>query len=72
MSPSMPHPCRLPWFKAMFNWAWCQDGRCEPDAYTQAVSILWNLMLCLTLFTLANLLKGIGAKLLSTHFYRVR
>lgn len=36
----------------------------------QAVKALWKVLLCLVLFTLANMLKAVSAKLLSTHFYR--
>jgi hypothetical protein len=34
------------------------------------VEAIWRIILCLMLFMLANLLKGIAAKLLSVHFYR--
>jgi hypothetical protein len=31
---------------------------------------VWKLLVCLTLWTLANFLKSFVTKLLSTHFYR--
>ncbi|KAG2492831.1 hypothetical protein HYH03_008986 [Edaphochlamys debaryana] len=65
----------LPWFQAMFRWSWCapkesQPKRCQEAAYIQATNIVWNALLCLMLFCLANLLKAVLAKLLTTHFYR--
>jgi hypothetical protein len=36
----------------------------------QATDIVWKLLVCITLFTLANFLKSFVTKLLSTHFYR--
>ena len=36
----------------------------------QATGVVWNLMVCLTLFSLANFLKAVLTKLLSSHFYR--
>ncbi|KXZ50164.1 hypothetical protein GPECTOR_17g800 [Gonium pectorale] len=66
---------QLPWFCTMFRWAWCTSTsrfpkRCQQPAYLQATSILWNCLLCVMLFCLANLLKAVLAKLLTTHFYR--
>ena len=59
LQPPSPHPhaarpCR--------RWAWCaptaaQPKRCETAAYLQATHIVWNVLLCLMLFCLANLLK---------------
>ncbi|GIM08846.1 hypothetical protein Vretimale_12810, partial [Volvox reticuliferus] len=65
----------LPWYQTVFRWAWCQSTsayprRCQQPAYVQATLIVWNLLLCLMLFCLANLLKAVLAKLLTTHFYR--
>lgn len=36
----------------------------------QATNVVWKLLVCLTLFTLANFLKSFLTKLMSTHFYR--
>ncbi len=36
----------------------------------QAVDAVWKVQICLVLWALANLAKGVLAKLLSTHFYR--
>lgn len=36
----------------------------------QATDIVWKLLVCITLWTLANFLKSFVTKLLSTHFYR--
>ncbi|EFJ41662.1 hypothetical protein VOLCADRAFT_98375 [Volvox carteri f. nagariensis] len=65
----------LPWYQTVFRWAWCHNTatfrrRCESPAYLQATSAVWNVLLCLMLFCLANLLKAVLAKLLTTHFYR--
>lgn len=32
--------------------------------------MVWKILVCLTLFSLANFLKSMTTKLLSTHFYR--
>jgi hypothetical protein len=36
----------------------------------QATGVVWKLMVCLTLFCLANFLRALATKLLSTTFYR--
>jgi hypothetical protein len=36
----------------------------------QATDVVWKLMVCLTLFALANFLKSVLTKLLSSHFYK--
>ncbi len=36
----------------------------------QASLVLWRLMLCFMIFSLANFAKSLVTKLLSTHFYR--
>lgn len=41
-----------------------------PSPCPQATDIVWKLLVCLTLFSLANFLKSFVTKLLSTHFYR--
>jgi hypothetical protein len=49
----------------------CEDeDRCAADSYQEAIDILWNIQICFVLFALANLIKSIVAKFLSTAFYR--
>jgi hypothetical protein len=42
----------------------------RPPPPPQATDIVWKLLVCIMLFTLANFLKSFVTKLLSTHFYR--
>ncbi|KAF6259738.1 Mechanosensitive ion channel-domain-containing protein [Scenedesmus sp. NREL 46B-D3] len=61
----------LPWFVVCFWTLWCDNGGCEQQGeYKRATDIVWKLLVCITLFTLANFLKSFVTKLLSTHFYR--
>ncbi|KAG2491012.1 hypothetical protein HYH03_010684 [Edaphochlamys debaryana] len=62
----------LIWFQATFRWLWCDKppGRCDVPSYVDAVSNTWNAILCIMIFTLANLLKTVIAKVSSMHFYR--
>jgi hypothetical protein len=36
----------------------------------KAAQVTWNCLLCLVLFSLANFLKSLTAKLISQHFYK--
>jgi hypothetical protein len=36
----------------------------------QATDVIWKVLVCLTLFSLANFLKSVLTKLLSSHFYK--
>lgn len=60
----------LPWFYVCFDVLLCSGSSCTGDAYSAAKNIMWNMSLCLTLFSLANFLKALLAKLLSTQFYK--
>eukprot|EP00877_Chromochloris_zofingiensis_P004797 jgi/Chrzof1/14318/UNPLg00590.t1 len=60
----------LAWFALIFNVFWCTSDRCTRDAsYVKAANITWNILLCIMLFALANFIKSLLAKLLSSHFY---
>ena len=55
----------------IFRVAWCRDkGACRGADYVAATEVVWKLMACLTLFALANFLKALATKLLSSAFYR--
>jgi hypothetical protein len=30
----------LPWYKAMFEWAWCGDSRCDSDTYMAVRNVI--------------------------------
>lgn len=59
----------LIWFNVVFNWAWCDGKRCDDPDYDKAKEVLWRLVLCLSLFSLANFIKCVVAKAMSSHFY---
>ena len=49
----------------------CEDeDRCNAESYQEAIEIMWKLQVCFVLCALANLLKAVAAKFLSTQFYR--
>eukprot|EP00775_Hariotina_reticulata_P008974 gene8974-9149_t len=62
----------LPWFVICFWTAWCDgDNDCRMQGpYKTATDVVYKLMVCLTLFSLANFLKALITKLLSSHFYK--
>ncbi|MEW5307834.1 MAG: hypothetical protein WDW36_010208 [Sanguina aurantia] len=60
----------LPWYQICFVWAWCGGDRCSSRTYATATDIIWKVLLCIMIWNLANLIKTVAAKLLSTHFYR--
>jgi hypothetical protein len=51
-----------------FNWVWCQE--CHEEGYSRALTIVWRLLICVTLFAAANFLKCALARMLSYSFYR--
>jgi hypothetical protein len=53
-----------------FTWVWCDAGVCDEPAYQEAMSIVWMLIICLTLFSVAGFIKCSLARLLSYQFYR--
>lgn len=61
----------LPWFQVMFRVVLCSRACTEPQ-YVSVTDVLWKLLVCLMLFTLANFLKAVITKLLSSHFYKAR
>ncbi|KAF6256732.1 hypothetical protein COO60DRAFT_1461548 [Scenedesmus sp. NREL 46B-D3] len=60
----------LLWFQVCFTWVWCDAGRCEQPAYQEAMTVVWKLLICLTLFSVAGFIKCSLARLLSYQFYR--
>ncbi|GLI59883.1 hypothetical protein VaNZ11_001803, partial [Volvox africanus] len=60
----------LLWFMACFVWLWCEKDRCSSSLYHDARDATWRVVLCIMLFTLANLIKVVTAKIFSMHFYR--
>lgn len=48
----------------------CTSHSIHTYTQPQATDVVWKLMVCLTLFTLANFLKSVLTKLLSSHFYK--
>lgn len=53
-----------------FTWVWCDAGRCDQPAYQEAMNVVWKLIICLTLFSVAGFIKCSLARLLSYQFYR--
>eukprot|EP00882_Tetradesmus_deserticola_P032506 GHRQ01036936.1.p1 GENE.GHRQ01036936.1~~GHRQ01036936.1.p1 ORF type:complete len:244 (-),score=25.16 GHRQ01036936.1:171-902(-) len=62
--------CCCCWSQVCFTWVWCDAGRCEQPAYKEAMSVVWKLLICLTLFSVAGFIKCSLARLLSYQFYR--
>ncbi|WIA11707.1 hypothetical protein OEZ85_011803 [Tetradesmus obliquus] len=60
----------LLWFQVCFTWVWCDAGRCDQPAYQEAMNVVWKLIICLTLFSVAGFIKCSLARLLSYQFYR--
>ncbi|GIL52978.1 hypothetical protein Vafri_8559, partial [Volvox africanus] len=60
----------LLWFMACFVWLWCEKDRCNSKLYHDAREVTWRVVLCIMLFTLANVIKVVTAKFFSMHFYR--
>jgi hypothetical protein len=61
----------LPWFVVCFWEAWCPESSCQANStYKTATDVMWKVLVCCCLFTLANFLKSILTKLLSGSFYR--
>lgn len=61
----------LAWFAICFRAAWCSADGCESTpAYKEVTDVLWKILICLMLFTLANFLKSALSKALSAQFYR--
>jgi hypothetical protein len=55
--------------QACFHWLWCQEV-CGEEAYQKTLQIFWRLLICVTLFAIANFLKCSMARVLSYSFYR--
>jgi hypothetical protein len=53
-----------------FTWVWCDAGVCDEAAYQEAMNVVWKLIICLTLFSVAGFIKCSLARLLSYQFYR--
>ncbi|GIM07093.1 hypothetical protein Vretimale_11323 [Volvox reticuliferus] len=58
------------WFMACFTWLWCEKDRCSSSLYLDARAVTWRVVLCIMLYTLANVIKVVTAKVFSMHFYR--
>jgi hypothetical protein len=53
-----------------FTWVWCSAGICDEPAFQEAMNVVWKLIICLTLFSVAGFIKCSLARLLSYQFYR--